>query len=83
MVQIQKRLVNELRVKVASERKLAALHALGGTNVNKRLPSALRNAEGRPVEDQSRWRSLIHEHFREKSSVKMCKNLRRREYSGI
>ena len=83
MVQRQKRLVNELRVKVASERKLAALRALGGQNVSKRLPSALRNAEGLPVEDQSRWGSLIHEHFRKNSAVKMCKNLRRREYSGI
>ena len=66
MVRRQKRLVNELRMKVASERKLAALRVLGGKNVNKRLPSALRNAEGHPVEDQSCWGSLIHEHFREK-----------------
>ena len=63
MVRRQKRLVNELRVKIASERKLATLRALGGKNVNKRLPSALRNAEGQPVEDQSCWGSLIHEHF--------------------
>ena len=62
----KKRLVNELRMKVASERKLAALRALGGKNVNKRLPTALRNAEGHPVEDQSRWENLIHEHFRGK-----------------
>ena len=58
-----KRLVNELRMKDASERKLAALRVLSGKNVNKRLPSALRNAEGHPVEDQSCWGSLIHEHF--------------------
>ena len=63
MVRRQKRLVNELRMKVASERKLAALCLLGGKNVNKRLPSALRNAEGHPVEDQSCWESLIHQHF--------------------
>ena len=55
MVRRQKRLVNELRMKVASERKLAALRVLSGKNVNKRLPSALRNAEGHPVEDQSCW----------------------------
>ena len=79
MVQRQKRLVNELRVKVASERKLAALCALGGKNVNKRLPTALRNAEGHPVEDQSRWRSLIHEHFGKNSVVTMCKILRPRD----
>ena len=53
-------------MKVASERKLAALRTLGGKNVNKRLPSTLRNAEGQPVEDQSRWGSLIHEHFQGK-----------------
>ena len=53
-------------MKVASERKLAVLRALGGKNVNKRLPSALRNAEGHRVEDQSRWGSLIHEHFQGK-----------------
>ena len=58
-----KRLVNELRVKVASERKLATLRALGGKSVNKRLPGALRNVEGQPVEDQSCWGTLIHEHF--------------------
>ena len=63
MVRRQKRLVSELRVKVASERKLATLRVIGGKNVNKRLPSALRNAEGQPVEDQSCWGSLIHEHF--------------------
>ena len=63
MVRRQKRLVNELRMKVASERKLAALRALGGKSVNKRLPSALKNAEGQPVEDQSCWCSLMHEHF--------------------
>ena len=63
MVRRQKRLVNELRVKVASERKLATLRALGGKSVNKRLPSALRIVEGQPVEDQSCWCSLIHEHF--------------------
>ena len=48
---------------MASERKLATLRVLGGKSVNKRLPSALRNAEGQPVEDQSCWGSLIHEHF--------------------
>ena len=48
---------------MASERKLATLRVLGGKNVNKRLPSALRNAEGQPVEDQSRWGDMIHEHF--------------------
>ena len=42
-------MVSELRVKVASEWKLATLRVLGGKNVNKRLPSALRNAEGHPV----------------------------------
>ena len=62
MVRRQKRLVNELRMKVTSERKLAALRMLGGKNVNKRLPSALRNAEGHPMEDQSCWESLIHGH---------------------
>ena len=63
MVRRQKRMVNELRVKIARERKLATLRALGGKRVNKRLPSALRNIEGQPVEDQSCWCSLIHEHF--------------------
>ena len=53
MVRRQKRLVNELRGKVASERKLVALRALGGKSVDKRLPSALRNVEGLLVEDQS------------------------------
>ena len=67
MVRRQKRLVNDLRSKIASERKLATLR--GDTactrrkSVNKRLPSALRNVEGLPVEDQSCWGSLIHEHF--------------------
>ena len=50
-------------MKVASERKLATLRALVGKSVNKRLPSAPRNVEGLPVEDQSCWGSLIHEHF--------------------
>ena len=63
MVQRQKRLVNELRGKVASERKLVALRTLGVKSVNKRLPGALRNAEGSLVKDQSCWGSLIHEHF--------------------
>ena len=62
----QKRLVNDLRMKVVSERKLAALRLLGRKNVNKRLPSALRNAEGHPVEDQICWGSLIQEHFGKK-----------------
>ena len=65
-VRRQKRLVNDLRMKVMSERKLAALRLLGRKNVNKRLPIALRNAEGHPVEDESCWESLIHEHFGEK-----------------
>ena len=82
MVRRQKRLVNELRVKVASERKLATLRVLGGKSVNKRLPSALRSAEGQPVEDQSCWGSLIHEHFGGKFRQGMCKNLRRRVYFG-
>ena len=76
MVRRQKRLVNELRMKVASERKLATLRVLGGKNVNKRLPSALRNAEGHPVEDQSCWGSLIQEHFREIFAVETCKKLK-------
>ena len=63
MVRRQKRLVNELRSEIASERKLATLRALGGKSVNKRLPSVLRNVGGLPVEDQSCWCSLIHEHF--------------------
>ena len=85
MVQRQKRLVNELRVKVVQARgSLRHCVHIGGKNVNKRLPSALRNTEGLPLEDQSRWGSLIHEHFRWKIlSMKMCKNLGRREYSGI
>ena len=62
MVRRQKRLVKEWRMKVVSERKLAVLRLLGRKNVNKRLPSALRNAEGHPMEDQSCWESLIHEH---------------------
>ena len=80
MVRRQKRLVNELRMEVASERKLAVLRVLDGKNVNKRLPSALRNAEGHPVKDQSCWRSLIHEHFGKKSAVRMYTNQRRRVY---
>ena len=63
MVQRQKRLVNELRGKVASERKLVALRTLGGKRVNKRLPAGLRNPEGLLVKDQSCCCSLIHEHF--------------------
>ena len=63
MVQRQKRLVNELRGKVASERKLVALRTLGVKSVNKRLPGALRNAEGSLVKEQSCWGNLIHEHF--------------------
>ena len=59
----KKRLVADLRMKAVSERKLAALRLLGRKNVNRRLPSSLRNAEGHPVEDRSCWRSLIHEHF--------------------
>ena len=55
MVQRQKRLVNELRGKVASERKLVALRTLGVKSVNKRLPGALRNVEGSLVKDQSCW----------------------------
>ena len=31
--------------------------------MNKRLPGALRNAEGSLVKDQSCWGNLIHEHF--------------------
>ena len=63
MVQRQKRLVNELRGKVANERKLESLRTLGGKSVNKRLPAGLRNSEGLLVEDQSRWGEMIHEHF--------------------
>ena len=55
MVQRQKRLVNELRGKVANERKLESLRTLGGKSVKKRLPAGLRNSEGLLVEDQSRW----------------------------
>ena len=55
--------MNELRGKVASERKLVALRTLGGKSVNKRLPDGLRNPEGLLVKDQSCWGSLIHEHF--------------------
>ena len=58
--------MNDLRMKLVSERKLAALRLLGRKNVSKRLPSALRNAEGHPVEDQSCWGSLIHEHIGKK-----------------
>ena len=63
MVQRQKRLVNELRGKVANERKLESLRTLGGKSVNKRLPAGLRNSEGLLVKDQSRWGEMIHEHF--------------------
>ena len=63
MVRRQKRLVNELRGKVVSERQLETLRALGGKSVNKRLPAGLRNPEGLLVKDQSCWGSLIHEHF--------------------
>ena len=45
--------MNELRGKVASERKLVALRTLGGKSVNKRLPGGLRNPEGLLVKDQS------------------------------
>ena len=63
MVRRQKRLVNELRGKIASERKLEKLRTLGGKSVNKRLPAGLRNPEGVLVTDQSRWGDMIHEHF--------------------
>ena len=63
MVRRQKRLVAELRTKVVGDRKLAALRLFGRKNVNRRLPSSLRNNEGHPVEGQSRWGSLVHEHF--------------------
>ena len=63
MVRRQKRLVNELRGKVSSERKLETLRTHGGKSVNKRLPPGLRNPEGLLVKDQSCWGSLIHEHF--------------------
>ena len=76
----EKRFVSELRVKVASERKLAALRVHGGKNVNKRLPSALRNAEGHPVEDQSCWSGLIHEHFGGKFR---CENVQKLETTRV
>ena len=63
MVRRQKRLVNELRGEVVSERKLETLRTLGGKSVNKRLPAGLRNPEGLLVKDQSCWGNLIHEHF--------------------
>ena len=63
MVRRQKRLVNELRGKVVSERKLETLRTLGRKSVNKRLLVGLRNSEGLLVKDQSCWGSLIHEHF--------------------
>ena len=40
-----------------------ALRTFGGKSVSKRLPGALRNAEGSLVKDQSCWGSLTHEHF--------------------
>ena len=66
MVRRQKRLVNELRGKVVSERKLETLRTLGGKSMNKRLPAGLRNVEGLLVKDQSCWENMIHEHFGEK-----------------
>ena len=56
VVRRQRRLVAELRIKVVSERKLAALRLHGRKNVNRRLPSSLRNTEGHPV---------AHDDFRE------------------
>ena len=76
MVRRQKRLVAELRTKVVGERKLAALRLLGRKIVNRRLPSPLRNSEGRPVEDQSLWGGLVHEHFEEMFALTVCKTPR-------
>ena len=63
MVRRQKRLVNELRREVVSERKLETLRTLRGKSVNKRLPVGHRDPEGQLVKDQSCWGRLIHEHF--------------------
>ena len=63
MVRRQKRLVNELRREVVSERKLETLRTLRGKSVNKRLPVGHRDPEGQLVKDQSCWGTLIHEHF--------------------
>ena len=73
MVRRQKRLVNELRGKVVSERKLETLRTLGGKSVNKRLPVGLRNPEGLLVKDQSCKGSLIHGKFRRVTVQSPCK----------
>ena len=39
---------------------------MAGKSVCERLPCHLRDAAGHHVDDQSRWRGLIHEHFRKK-----------------
>ena len=61
-----KRAVVEHKAKVAAERKLATLCRVSGKFVILRLPSFLRDAEGRRVEDQSHGRGIVHEHFKKK-----------------
>ena len=61
----RKRVVAELRAKVAAGRRLASLRRLTSKVTRKRQPNSLRDAEGQQVEDQSRWSDIVHEHFKE------------------
>ena len=65
-VQRQKRLVADLRAKVAAERRHASLRQLSSKVISKRQPNSLRDSEGQHVQDQSRWGDLVHEHFQNK-----------------
>ena len=78
----QKRVVAELRAKVAVGRSLASLRQLTSKVTSKRQPNSLRDAEGQQVEDQSRWGDTVHEHFEENSNPMTWSIPRPREGSG-
>ena len=61
-----KRAVAEHEARVTAERRLASLRRLTATVVSKRHANSLRGAEGRQVEDQSRWGDFDPERFKEK-----------------
>ena len=77
-IQRQKRIVVDLRAKVAAERRLLTLRRLSSKVINKRMPSPLRDSTGQHVQDQSRWGHLIHEHFQKKSDATTPRILRPR-----
>ena len=59
-------MVAEHKAKVTAEKRLASLRRLAGKVVSKRHLNSLRDAEGRHVEDKSRWGDTVHEHFKNK-----------------